>query len=617
MSTDSDFAQPRFQIDDLHIDTATRTVLRDEKPLKIGGLTFDFLCVLIDRAPAVASYEELADHVWQGRPVTPETIAQRAKLLRTALGDDAAQPRYFELCRGHGYRLVPAVTAVPESGLSTQRPQRWLLAVAALAALAVLTVLFRQEAPPPSVAVLPFVDLSADGDQAYFGDGIAEQLIDELTRLEDVMVAGRTLSFAYRDAELDPTEIADELGVTTILEGSIRRSGDKLRITAQLVDADTGYHLWSGTFDRPMADVLAVQDDIATAVAGALGVRLGVGDVNAFLGAGTTNIDAYEYYLRAVRGPPGEPRMTLLRKALEQDPDYGAALAALGFQYFGSQWRYPVEEAPGLRERGWPLLQRAVELDPDSAYAIMLLGVTSYCYFEWSESERHFRRALEMEPDPHTYDHHANMIMRTGRSRDALSLYDLAMQDSSFPVIMPGALRANALLALKRYEELEGLIADDKIDHRVNTRTLRYLLAVNRGNLDELKEWFPASTPPRDNVPRRFLAVRESFDDPDRALALLRELREDETGDWPSKYHDIALLAAFFGDPEFALEVFSTEVRLTPIRNGALWYPVFAEVRRLPEFEALMREIGLVEYWNEFGWTDHCRPSAGGEFHCF
>jgi TolB-like protein/tetratricopeptide (TPR) repeat protein len=620
MASDRDGALESLQADDLVFDLARRRVLRRGEVLKITGLTLAFLHILMERSPRVVSYDELAKQVWGGRAVTPETIAQRAKLLRDALDDDASDPRYVELVRGHGYRLIPAVTSVEDTaGAATSRQRRGFRAgVAALLALiaAALLVALRQ-LPAPSVAVLPFTDLSAAGDHSYFGDGLAEQLIDELTRLEGVRVASRTSSFRYRDSGADARAVGDALDVTTILEGSVRRSGNTLRITAQLIDAGDGYHLWSDSFDRPMGDLLIVQDEIAAAVAGVLGVSLGIHDANAFRGAGTSSIEAYEAYLRALREPADGDRRRLLERALQFDPDYGAALASLGLLTASSMWWNPVEEAPRLLAEARPLIMRAVELDPGSAHAVALRAVTSYPSREWEQSEALFREAERIRPSGDILSHHANMLMRTGRSSKALSQYKAAASAATRPARRIGAFYINALLALGHYAEIDALIADDRLVPGLHRSNLVYLLALNRGDTEALKRAFDQLVPAYSPFSERFAALRDAFDSPDRALAILRDLLEDDSRRWPAKYHDIALHAAFFGDADLALEAFAIEVRLTAIRYGALWYPVMGVVRRLPGFASLMSEVQLAPYWRRYGWPDHCEPVDEKNFRCF
>jgi TolB-like protein/tetratricopeptide (TPR) repeat protein len=464
---------------------------------------------------------------------------------------------------------------------------------------------------------LPFTDMSTQGDQAYFGDGIAEQLIDELTRLDGLRVASRTSSFGFRASRPDARSIGEALGVATILEGSVRKSGDTLRITAQLVSTDDGYHLWSNSFDRTMSDILAVQDEIAAAVAGALGVSLGVGDVNAFRGAGTSSMQAYEAYLRALRIPKWDQRTRLLERAVQLDPDYGAALAALGLSIAASQWFNPPQEAPAIRERAAQFVRRAVELDPESAYAYSLMATAIYGDFLWGESDRFYRKAVEIQPDGEILEHYGNMLMRTGRTSAALQSYEAAARAARHPIVGVGMLDIHAYLALERYDTLQRLIHDNELEPEINIDNVEYLVALNRGDLDTLKALFDKLIPQRGPIALHLAALRQDFDTPDRMIESLVALYEDESATWPSKYLDITLLAAFFGDPDLALDIFSREVRLTTVRYGSLWYPVLADMRKLPAFKRLMTDVKLVDYWREHGWPDHCRPIGNEDFECF
>ena len=281
------------------------------------------------------------------------------------------------------FELTPDGIKVTPAGKEASAPPRWrlldtalvlgLVAVAAAMIWSQMSPGVDRAAPPSvvssdkSVAVLPFADMSPEGDQAYFGDGIAEELLNELTRLEGLRVASRSSSFAYREKALDLRSVAEALNVSTILEGSVRKDGDRIRVTAQLIDAADGYHLWSETFDRELKDIFAIQEQIATAAAGALGVRLGVGGSDAFLGAGTTNIDAYEAYLRRD-----------YERAIELDPNYAAAWARQGIRIASSQWRHMPEDAPSIRENAFGYIARAMELDPESGVVQGRLATLRY-----------------------------------------------------------------------------------------------------------------------------------------------------------------------------------------------------------------------------------------------
>ncbi len=466
-----------------------------------------------------------------------------------------------------------------------------------------------------SVAVLPFVDMSPAGDQAYFADGIAEELLNELTRLEGLRVASRSSSFAFRDKAMDLRSIGEALNVTTILEGSVRKDGDRVRVTAQLINSADGYHLWSETFDRELEDIFAIQEEIAAAVGAALGVRLGVGTVNAFQGAGTTNVEAYETYLRGVNTTlhvSTEESIRLLERAVELDHEYAAAWAALGLRTAATMWISPVEEAPQILDRAIPILNKAIELEPDSSYSYTLHATANYATFDWANSEQFYSRAMEIESDGHVLGHYSNMLMRSGRSSESLRYAQLANAADRYAD--GRAIRFNSALALGQFDKLResGVWVIGSAPDKSNL-----LLALNEGDASALSHALQELPDNDVATARLFRPVLHDVGSREQALATLKSAYADSDLFWPAKHHDVALLAAYLGDHEFALEAIAHEARLTTVRYGALWYPIMAEVRKLPGFRQLVTDVNLVEYWRSYGWSDHCRPVGADDFECF
>ena len=456
--------------------------------------------------------------------------------------------------------------------------------------------------------------MSPNGDQEYFGDGIAEELLNELVRLEGLRVASRTSSFSFKNSGSDVLVIAETLNVNFILEGSIRKDGDRVLITAQLIDAADGYHLWSDTYDRYLTDIFAVQEEIATAVAGALGVTLGVGGVNAFHGAGTQDIEAYETYLQGLSlTVPAAQRIAALERAIQLDPNYAAAWAALGIEIGGRMmWSSLPDEAPGLIEEGSDLIQRALELDPESARANNMQGTLRYARREWIEAQEDFAKALTLRTDRGTLRNVANMMLRAGRSTAALSQYDAA--EAAEPLDgRPDQFRLHASLARGRIEEAKELHAWAQNGMRVEDSVH---IAINEDDPEALRSALAALPSSLVSTTALYSPVLDVFDSSEMVLSVLRDIFADESTQWPSKLHDIALLAAYFGDPEFALRLKGREVRNTSIRLFAVWYPVMLEVRQLPEFKELVTDINLVDYWRVYGWADACRPLGDEEFTC-
>jgi len=462
-----------------------------------------------------------------------------------------------------------------------------------------------------SIAVLPFVDMSPEGDQEYFGDGIAEELLNELTRLEGLRVAGRTSSFSFKGGDQDIRVIGESLNVDLVLEGSVRKDGDRVRITAQLIDTADGYHHWSQTYNRHQEDIFAIQDEIADAIAGVLGVRLGVGDVNSFRGAGTNSLAAYESYLLAMTMPVfSDDRIRAFERAVQIDPDYAAALAELGLSIASTMWVNQPEMAPEILDRALPILLRAIELRPDSAYAYSLLATANYARLDWEQSEQYYQKALDISRDGGTLSNYGNMLMRSGRSEAAIRAYSEAAEAERYPDGLDN-LNLNAYLSMGRLAEVQDYAAQ-----LPGNSAISYLLALNQANVTAIKAAISAAPRNLTGITELAVPLLQVLESPSEALELLRSVYANTDIVWPSKYHDIALLAAYYGDPEFSLDVFSNELRLTTIRFGALWYPVMSDVRQLPGFKELMLEVNLVDYWRAYGWSSHCRPLGEEDFEC-
>jgi TolB-like protein/Tfp pilus assembly protein PilF len=304
----------------------------------------------------------------------------------------------------------------------------------------------------PSIAVLPFVNLSDEPGQAYFSDGLTEELIDRLAQVKGLRVVSRTSSFAFKTRDMDVREIGRALGANALVEGSVRRDGEQLRISAQLVDAANGYHLWSESFDRRLEDVFAIQKEIARAIAETLKGRLLATAEAEALEPEVVDPEAYDLYLRGRyhwhrRSEAGLRRSAdYFQQALERAPDYapawvglGDASAVLGFY----DYLPPAEAFPRAREAA----NRALELDRENASAWATLGYAAL-YYDWDleRGEAAFRRAIELDPS-HSKAHqwYANLLTATGRFAEAEREMRRATE------LDPLSLIANAALGWVRY----------------------------------------------------------------------------------------------------------------------------------------------------------------------
>jgi len=473
-----------------------------------------------------------------------------------------------------------------------------------------------------SIAVLPFEDVSPGGNQAYLGNGIADELRLELQGLDGLRVAGRTSSIAY--AQEDGKTIGETLNVETILEGSVRKEGNRIRIAVQLTDAADGFTIWAESFDRDLERLLEMQEEIARSVAGSLGVRLGVGGVNAFRGAGTQNVDAYEAYLQAINNDSYDSAVQesvqLLERALVLDPNYAAAWSALGNAVLNEVWDADVDEVPTIMNRANELASEGVRLNPESSAALSILGNIRVAQLDWIGAEQVLTRAIELLADRPSVARYAIMLMRSGRTTFADRQFEISrslepLDGRPVPLfwhvrMAQGRIAEAREIRFWRQEVSPGpdFILDkaqDNLDIAINEKDPAALMAAIRA------------------MPRTSVAYSSLYEPllpaigaPDEALAILRDVYRDESLQWPRKLHDIGLASAFFGDPEFALRVKGEDVLIHPIRIGALWYPVMSEVRRLPGFKDLVTELNLVEYWRAYGWADACAPVGDKDFTC-
>jgi hypothetical protein len=391
------------------------------------------------------------------------------------------------------------------------------------------------------------------------------------------------------------------LNVTAVLEGSIRRSENEIRVTVQLIDVDSGYHLWADNFDRELEDIFAIQEEIARAVAGALGVQLGVGAVNEFRGAGTRNFDAYEAFLR------GD-----FTRAMRLDPAYAAAWGAEGVRIASTMWDNQPEDAPAIIQSAYQHVAKATELDPQSSQAHTNYATLIYATMAWNEAETSFARALSLRRDVFSLENYANMLMRAGRTSAAQAIYEEREAMLRLPE-RPSSLRINVDIALGQLD------AARQKATQMNDGAGRFTLlriALNEDSLDNVRMAIDELPENRPDYRELYGPVRDILDTPDVALAFLADLADDPNRVWPFKYNDIALVAAYLGDPEFAFQVFSRELPYTTIRYGTLWYPVMAGVRKLPAFKAFVTEVNLVDYWRKHGWPDFCWPYGEEDFVC-
>src|SRR6516225_621475 len=294
------------------LDVARRELRRDQTLVRLGSRALDILCVLASAGGKVVSKDELMERVWAGVVVEEHNIQVHISALRRALAEDGDGESRIVTVSGRGYRFLgsPDPPAADNAGAEPSAPV----------------------ADQPSLAVLPFLNLSGDPEQDYFADGMVEEITTALSRIHWLSVTARNSSFTYKGQHVDVKRVGRELGVRYVLEGSVRKSGARVRIACQLIDAGTGAHLWADHFDGPLEDVFDLQDKVASSVTGIIEPALQVAEAARSTGRPTTDLTAYDLYLRAHALYLSSARkipeaLGLLEQAIARDPDYGPALA--------------------------------------------------------------------------------------------------------------------------------------------------------------------------------------------------------------------------------------------------------------------------------------------------
>ena len=412
--------EQRFRVGDLDVDLQWQTVRRDGKELELPELSFRLLASLMRHAPNRATKDDLVSDAWDGLVVSDETLAQRVRLLRQALGDDSQNPRYIASVRGRGYRLVCPVNVYDETPTGAQHRPGWLVAAAivGLAALAVWVGLPETDRGAPTsgampeprnitLAVLPFNDLSPDGSQGYFADGMQEELLTRITRLEHLDVLSRTSVEQFRSRSQSIPEIGETLGARAIIEGSVRVAGDRVRITVQLIDAPNDRHVWAENYDRELsvANLFEIQEDVANRIATTLALEYASTSRADAAVLPTDDLDAYNAYLlgrhHTFRQTPDdlERAVQYLEQSVDLDPEFAEAWASLGWAYsfLGTNYgtRAPDEVYPLAREAAL----RALSLDGKLADARSLYAdILTWYDWDFEAAEREYRKAAELDP---------------------------------------------------------------------------------------------------------------------------------------------------------------------------------------------------------------------------
>jgi TolB-like protein/Flp pilus assembly protein TadD len=503
-----------------------------------------------------------------------------------------------------------------------------LLAMAGLGYLLYERGLGRAEAAGKhgSIAVLPFTNLSGDASKDYFSDGMSEELLNLLARVPGLQVASRTSAFAFKGRNVDIREVGRELGVETVLEGSVRQSGEQVRITAQLIDTETGFHLWSETYDRKLQDIFAVQDEIAQAIVDKLKIELAPKEQQLAqrATAPTQNVEAYELYLqgRAIWKRRGEENLKraidMYQAAVARDPAFARAHAALASAYVVLPgYTKETDDEEKFMAMAEQSARQALALDPNIGEAHAVLAQINSDKGNLLDAESGFFFAISLEPNEPTPHHWYSILLgKVGRLDAALEQARRAYElDPTAPVLASNL----SGMYLQRGEDEQALRYSQlarELGFGSGQDGIGATVAMRRGDWALAKQLLGEQTQIPDEMKPLLGPFVDAIADPAKRPAMVATLR----GVDPKVARQVELIEPYLqlGQVDLVFQIIDESLendRLAWINQWKvmhLWSPDARVIRRDPRFPALVERLGLVDYWKQYGYPDGCVAGAGG-----
>jgi TolB-like protein/DNA-binding winged helix-turn-helix (wHTH) protein len=630
-------------------DSRTGELRKQGRLIKLRGRPFDILILLLERRGDVISREELRQKLWAADTFVDfdHGLNSAVNRLREAIGDSAESPRFIETLPKRGYRFIapievmprrapvaevptssppltpietpvaaPVVAPIAPSVAARRRTSARALAIGAMAAVvlvaAIGVVLYQRSAASPrpasskmTLAVLPFQNLSDEPSQDFFSDGFTEEMIAELGKLDPdhLGVIARTTTMLYKNAKKNVGQIRQELGVDYVLEGSIRRAGDRVRITAQLVQAADMTHLWAESYDRDLSDVLAIQSEVAMKIAKSLTLALRRPRTEA-VASTSAGFPAYElvlrgrYFRQQATEEAARKAMEYFRRAIEVEPTYAPAYSGLADCYRllgGPGWE--VEPPGDLLKKGKADAERALSLDPDSSEAHAVLSMVTLDY-DWDRAaaEREALEAIRLNPNSvQAHQYYSAVLTTMNRPDDAIREARRALE------LDPLSATAGTTLAIRywyagRIDEAGAQFLktlDVNPEFGVAHWGLAQVYRARGDTAKELEELRRAvALAGKSAYMRAHLAYGlANSGDRARALSIQRELEAEGRERYVSPYH-FALIAVGLGDTD---QMMVWLQRAYDDRSGWMVFlpvePEFERVRNLPAFKALLDRV--------------------------
>ncbi|HWZ37516.1 MAG TPA: tetratricopeptide repeat protein [Bradyrhizobium sp.] len=418
----------RYLFEDYAFDTDRRELHRGADVVSVAPQVFDLLDYLIRNRERVVSKDDLIDAIWNGRSVSDAALTTRLNVARSVIGDTGEEQRLIKTLPRKGFRFVgqvvetqgPAGAPVADNSIEPPRPALTL-------------------PDKPSIAILPFTNLSSDPDQDYFADGMVDEIITALSRFNSLFVIARNSSFAYKGKVVDIKQIGRELGVRYVLEGSVRKAAGRVRIIGQLIDAATGIHLWADRFEADLSDIFALQDRMTETVVSAIEPKMFQTEIDS-AARRPNNLSAYDLCLRAfphlyswTRSGTAEA-LQLASRALELDPRYSLAAAVAGSCHFGNVSKgWAVDPNSEIAE-GLRLLRLALSIDGNNAEALSILGRAHASFSgDFDTAREMVDRAVALNPNTTVaWSQRGWTYLIAGQPEEAIRSFERAIRLSPF-----------------------------------------------------------------------------------------------------------------------------------------------------------------------------------------
>ena len=601
--------------------------------IRLEGQPVAILAMLLKRPGDLVTREDLQKELWPSATFVDfeQSLNAAIRRLRLALGDSAESPRYVETLTRRGYRWVAPVRGAPGTvnidtipGSESKVRPRWgrramwlaLAAAATVATIFAVSSLYRSRSGTPKVmlVVLPFQNLSDDAQEEYFADGMTEEMITQLGGLDPqrLGVIARTSAMQFKASHKDAAQVARELSVNYLLEGSVRRQGQRIRVTAQLIQASDQTHIWADSYDSEVSDILKVQSEVARAIASQIRLRLTRQAEQRLSSTPRVNARAHEAYLQGqqawnLRSKEGSRRgIEEFQRAVEIDPNYGAAYAGLARAYALSPvygFLSELEAMPKARDAA----TRAIALDDSLAESHSMMGfVKAHYEYDWASAEREFKLALKLNPsDPYAHLFYSNSCL------SPLSRHDEAIAEMKQAIELdPFSSRVQSFLgrtyiwarryddALAHLQRTTQMFPSFAIDHQRLAHLYTYRGEFDKAIAEETQTRILAGEDPRsvvklEDVLRKAFASRGPRGYWEKLLELSK--RNDNPPEAYTAHDGLAILYVRLGEKEkalHALEQAYDERQLHMTEIGI--EPAFDMLRSEPRFQDLAHRIGVL-----------------------